>query len=314
MFDRVAMVVQLAAEHHGLVRADLLAPHGIDRQVLSRLTRAGVLEPIGGPGIRRLAGGVPTPHQRLLAGVWAAGPGAVASHRGAAWLWSLDGITRPVVEVSVPRSGGRRPRGVLLHHSTDLSPAMITSVDGIAVTEPTRTLIDLAGSVPASVLEEAFDSGLRQGLTTVPRSERMLDRLARPGRNGVGPFRQLLDQRDAVDGVTDSRFEVRLVRVLRRGGLPEPSRQIVLHDRWGRIGAFDLGYPEARVVVEADSVRHHMSRAQFERDRERRTRAEAIGWKVPTYTWRQVTTRPAWVVRTVEALLDASGWNWRSAA
>lgn len=314
MFDTVAAVLAVAGDHHGLVRTDLLAAHGIDRQVVSRLTRAGVLEPIGGPGIRRVAGGEPTLHQRLLAGVWAAGSDAVASHRGAAWLWSLDGVAAPTIEVSVPRSGGRRPAGVRLHRTTDLTPGMSTTVDGIPVTEPTRTLVDLASVVSAEALESAVDSALRQGLTSVERCEAMLDRLARRGRNGVGPFRKLLDGRRAVDGVTDSRFEVRIVRVLRAGGLPEPVRQHVLFDRWGRIGRFDLTYPPAQVAIEADSVRHHTSRAQFERDRERRTRAEAIGWRVPTYTWRQVVRRPQWVVQTVTALLDASEWDWRSAA
>src|SRR5690606_18002879 len=78
--ERVAAVLELAGAHHGLVRAELLRPLGVDRSALHRLAASGVLEPTG-PGILRVAGSPPTPHQRLLAAVWAAGPRAAASHR-----------------------------------------------------------------------------------------------------------------------------------------------------------------------------------------------------------------------------------------
>lgn len=202
----------------------------------------------------------------------------------------------------------------MLHHSTDLRPGLVTTVDGIPVTEPTLTLIDLASALDADDLECAFDSALRQGLTSVRRAQAMLGRLGRRGRNGIGPFRSMVDARLKVDGVTDSKFETRMVQVLRRGGLPEPVRQITLHDRWGFVGRFDCTYPEARLLIEADSVRHHHDRARFEADRARRARAEALGWRVPTYTWHQVTRQPTWVAATVRDMLDASDWNWRDAA
>jgi hypothetical protein len=311
---RIADMLALAAGQHGLVTTTQLAAIDIGRSAGSRLLAAGVLEPIGGPGIRRLAGGAPTPHQRLLAAVWAGGPHTVASHRSAAWLHQLDGFTWAAPEITVPRGCGRRPNGVIVHHSTDLAGPFVTTVDGLPATEPTRTLVDLAAHVDADTLEVAFDSALRQGLTSVRRAEAVLRRLTRSGRKGIAPFRRMLDDRIATDGVTDSSFETRLIQVLRRGGLPEPVRQVELHDDAGFIGRFDCAYPPAMVAIEADSVRHHHSRARFEADRERRSRAEAIGWRVPTTTWRQVTRRPQWVARTTAAILDAAGWDWRAAA
>lgn len=312
--ERVAAILDLAATQHGLVRADQVEQVGLDRGVLWRLTKAGVLEPIGGRGIRRVAGGAQTPQQRLLASVWAAGPNAAASHRAAAWLWHLDPISTLVLDVSVPPTSGRRPAGVTLHYASDLSPGLVTAIDGIPVTEPTLTLVDLASVVSADDLECAFDAALRQGLTSLPRARAILRRFGRQGRNGTGRFRGLVEVRIEENGVTDSMFETRLVQVLRRGGLPEPVRQLDLNDEWGFIGRFDCTYPEAQVAIEADSVRHHHSRVRFENDRERRTRAEAIGWRVPTFTWRQVTRRPQWVARSVEGALDAAGWDWRRAA
>jgi hypothetical protein len=311
---RVADVLRLAADQYDLVTTAQLRRLGIDRSCASRLVAAGVLEPFGGPGIRRIAGGEPSTHQRLLAAAWAAGPDGVVSHRCAAWLWALDGIEEPAPEVSVPRDvATRRPTGVRLHHSSVLARALTTTLDGIPVTEPTRTLIDLAGVVDAEVLELAFDSALRQGLTSFGRATSMLERLARPGRNGIGPFRALVESRAATDGVTESMFEARLVQVLRRGGLPERERQVEVYDRDGFIGRFDCAYPPALVAIEADSVRFHHARQRFEADRKRRTRAEAVGWRVPTVTWRQLTREPRWVVRTTMDLLAAAGWDWRAA-
>lgn len=306
-------MLAVAGRHHGLVRVDLLRPLGVDRSAISRLAAAGVLVPMTGPGILRVAGVEVTPHQRLLAAVWAAGPRAAASHRAAAWLWHLDPIGSPTLDVTVPHSAGRRPPGVELHYSSALHSGLVTRVDEIPVTEPTLTLLALGSVVGPDVLERAFDSALRQGLTTPRRAAAILRRLGRRGRNGTAALRALLDARAFVDGVTESDFEMMLVQVLRRGGLPEPVRQFELHDADGLIGRFDCAYPEGMVVIEADSVQYHHDRERFERDRERRVRAEAIGWSAPAFTWRQVTRRPLWVARSVEAMLDASCWDWRRA-
>jgi very-short-patch-repair endonuclease len=243
---RIAKILEVAGDHHGLIDSTRLAALGVTPKAAWRLGSVGVLLPTEWRGIRRVAGCPVTHQQRLLGAAWAAGPDAVISHCGASWLWTLDGVPQPTLEVSAPPGSGRRPKGVTLHRSTDLDPAFVTTIDGIPV--------------------------------------------------------------------TDSMFETRLIQVLRRAGLPEPDRQIELYDEDAFIGRFHCGYQPARVVIEADSVRHHHSRSRFEADRARRTRAEAIGWRVPTFTWRLVTRRPLWVAERTAAILDATGWPWRSAS
>ena len=310
---RLGAALALAATQHDVITAQQLAELGVDRSAVTRLVRSGILVRIGGPGILRIAGGTASWHQQVLSAALAAGPGAAASHRSGGTLWKLDGIDVQAVELSVPRGCRRRPSGATIRQSTDLGPGQITTVDGIPVTEPTRTLIDLAGVLQAADLELAYDSALRMGLTSVDRSRRMLDRLARPGRHGIGPFTAMLDRRAEVDGITETVFEARTVQVLLDHGLPRPVPQVELFDEDGFIGRFDVTYPPAKVAIEADSVRWHTSRQRFEEDRARRARAEAIGWRLPSFTWKQVTRRPLFVATTVERMLAVAGWDWRNA-
>jgi hypothetical protein len=63
----------------------------MSRSAWYRAIDAGTLIPLH-PNVARLPGTADTPEQRIIAGVAAAGPEALASHRSAARLW---GIPRP---------------------------------------------------------------------------------------------------------------------------------------------------------------------------------------------------------------------------
>lgn len=307
---RLGVALAIAGRQHQLLRQADLGRCGLDRHATSRLVRAGVLARVR-VGILRVQGSPDTWQQRLLAAVWAAGPGAAASHRSAALLWLLDGFDRQLIEVSIPTATGPRLKRAKIHYRRPLGKTSVTSIDGIPVTDATLTLIDLGSVVGPDALEAAFDSALRQGLTTLERSRNVLDRLAMENRRKLAPFRQLLDRRVEISGITESEFEVRLVQVLRHGGLPEPTRQHSLYDADGFVGRFDCAYPEAMTLIEADSERHHLDLKRFHEDRRRRTRAEALGWRVPTFTYAQITRQPAYVVRAVTDILDRSEWRWR---
>ena len=65
----------------------------------------------------------------------------------------------------------------------------------------------------------------------------------------------------------------------------------------------DFTWPDGRLMVEADSIRHHGTRAAFERDRRRDQQLTAAGWRVVRFTWRQVDETPAEVAATLRSLL-----------
>jgi hypothetical protein len=59
--------------------------------------------------VYRICGAPVTELQLLVAAVFAAGAGAVASHRAAAWLWGLDDDDDELsLEVTVPVNRGPR--------------------------------------------------------------------------------------------------------------------------------------------------------------------------------------------------------------
>jgi len=167
-------------------------------------------------------------------------------------------------------------------HRSALAQPDIGRRGPIPVTRPARTLLDLAGVEPGLV-EGALDDALVRGLTTLGSLARMLERSGGPGRAGTVLLRGLIGERRAGLQSTESALEDRLVRLLRRHGLPEPVRQhrVVLPD--GAVVRLDLAYPGVRLGIEADGRVWHSGRADFTRDRQRANRLAGVGWTLLRY-------------------------------
>ena len=248
-------------------------------------------------GVYRMPGSPRTWEQRLVAAVFGAGAGAVASHRTAAALWRLPGFRREsVFDVTTPR--GRRPRhpSGRLHRSLHLPPSHSTTVASIPVTRPARTLVDLAGAVPAGRAERAVDNALSMGLVTTTELLSITCELTRPGRPGIALIRRLVEERGTGYVAPASELEARYLALTRSAGLPDPVAQQDVGDQHDWIGRTDYAYPPVRVLVELDSRRHHLSKLDFEADRARDNRRVAAGWRPLRFTWRMVTTSPGSVI------------------
>jgi very-short-patch-repair endonuclease len=208
-----------------------------------------------------------------MAAVLACGPDAVLSHTSAAALWQLL-PQRGFVHVTVS-SNGRSRHGIRVHRSTTLFPSGVTRRDGIPVTTPSRTLADLRRLLP----QPQFAAALRQA-----------EYLGLPLDNGLEPDH------------TRSELESRFLALCRRHRLPQPEVNVPL-------GPFtvDFLWPETRLVVELDGYRAHAGRTAFEADRARDVELKALGYDVLRLTWRQVTTEPGDVARTVRGLPRARG-------
>jgi len=214
----------------------------------------------------------------LLAACWAGGFRAAASHRSAAALWELAGGRKPVVEITCPRWRRAQHEGLVVHETKVLDGIDIAVVEGIPVTTPERTLLDLGAVCHESVVEMALDNAENRGLVTRTSVRVTLDRLAKPGRNGAGTLRHLLESEDSHRRPPESEMETMLIQCLRRNGWPEPVPQHVIRQAGAFVARVDAAYPQWRIAIEYQSDAHHEGQKARYRDNERRLRVIAAGW------------------------------------
>ena len=153
-------------------------------------------------------------------------------------------------------------------------------------------------------VEYALDSARRRKLVTERQLVRALIRHARRGRDGIQQYRALLERRLPDGSVPDSRFNRGIAQLVERAGLPAPALEYVIRDRDRFIARADLAWPRHRLVVEADSIKHHFDHGTFQGDRTKRNELQLAGWSVLAFTWRDYTERPEWVVETIRAVLS----------
>lgn len=111
--------LQYATTHYGLVTMERFVTDGHSRSTWYRRTNSGLFIPMY-QGVARLPGVPQTRQQSILAAVLACGPGAMASHRSAAYLAGVDRPDDDPFDVIVTRSR-RAPEidGVVVHRPRD---------------------------------------------------------------------------------------------------------------------------------------------------------------------------------------------------
>ncbi|MEE4025874.1 hypothetical protein V1Y59_22515 [Gordonia sp. PKS22-38] len=177
------------------------------------------------------------PH-RALAGVSAAATLGLP-------IWGLD--AQKVVMVDASRPPGTRSSTVT-RIVTDGRPPALTVFEGVPVTSPARTVIDIArcsSRIPAIAVG---DAALHAGLCTVTDLENELDLIAK--MTGAERARLVVSQ---LNGLSESVLESRSRIELTDRGLPMPELQVNLYDAWGRwIARVDFYWRELQTVGEAD--------------------------------------------------------------
>jgi very-short-patch-repair endonuclease len=245
-------------------------------------------------GVYRVAAAPRSPEQAILAACLAAGDAAVASHRSAGVLWGLRGIDAADPEIIVPATRCPTLRAVTIHRTDRLDDIDVCHRKRIPVTTPARTLLDLGAVLPVEMVEPALEDALMRRLVTFRLLTNTLERLAAPGRNGVGVLRALVEERDPATAPSQSMLEDLLFRVLRRGGLPAPARQYEVGGVY-----LDGAYPLIRLGLEADSRIWHGGRLDVQRNTDKANVLLAHGWRVLRFTYFDLTRRPHYVVGSV---------------
>ena len=298
--ERSAVVDEITRSQHGLITTEqavrLLGPSRKARWVSER--RLISVQ----PAVFRMSGAPQTWHQSMLAAALAVD--GVVSHRSAAELW---GLIQPAgyAEVSVPGKVDRTVRPpAIVHRIVDLHPDLALEREGLRVTDAVRTVIDLGLVMPWWLVHRAIAKGISTHAFELSDVRSLRDALGRPGRNGTGVVRDILEGNLLIMGKEESELEKRFTELARRHGLPPLSLQ---HEVW-EIGRFvariDAAYPELKLAIEIDGFEHHSSPDAFQRDRTRQNHLVALGWTVLRFTWSDVVKRPAHVARMIEQAIN----------
>jgi predicted transcriptional regulator of viral defense system len=158
---------QLASEQRGYFTAAQGREYGYSRALLAYHARAGTIERVY-TGVYRFRDYPSTPREEIVAAWLALGKDqAVVSHESALELWSLSDLIPDAMHLSVPRSRRHLPQlpGVKIHTTTrPLDSDNVQVLEGIRVTTPARTLLDVAeaGGAPDQVsfaLAQAINRG-----------------------------------------------------------------------------------------------------------------------------------------------------------
>jgi predicted transcriptional regulator of viral defense system len=279
----------LAARQHGVVARAQLVALGLSDEAIRKRAVAGRLHRLH-RGVYAVGHPAVTQHGGWMAAVLACGPGAVLSHGSAAQLWGLPWRQKRI-DVTVPGSGGRQRRRVVIVHRARLEPNEVTNRDGIPVTSPGRTLVDLADYGRVRALKRAVDEAHFLRLD-------MSDMTPRRGRRGSGLVAAVLERHQPGSTRTKSDLEEAVLAMCSRFGLPEPE---VNSDTEGYES--DFVWRAARLILEADSRAAHLTPAAFERDRLRDADLTAAGWRVVRVTERRLLAQPDVVAAQLRRLL-----------
>jgi hypothetical protein len=285
---------KLAASQWGVVSLAQLREVGIGRGAVHKAVRAGRLHRVH-HGVYAVGHTLLRPEGHRLAAVLACGPGAVLSHRSAAAHWELLATSQERIDVTAPRSRQGVP-GIRLHTSRSLDAQDTTNHEGIPITTVHRTLLDLAATTRADQLENA----LAQAMHLQLYDQRAIDDvIARSnGHRGTNVLEEATRQEPQI---TKSMWEIRMLALVRRAGLPEPITNRSLHAPDHGECKPDFYWPSHDLIVETDGWEAHRTLAAFRADRAKDAALTAAGYKVLRFTW---DDQDATILRRLNAVLQ----------
>lgn len=208
-------------------------------------------------------------------------PHVVISDRTGAWIHGVDALdyveleVLPPIDTCVPPGRTRVRRDQCLGRSRDLEDDDIMEIDGVLITTPLRTALDLASGLRRRNGLAVLDAFLRLRVFNQVALHNEVRRFAR--RRGVIQLRQLVaiaDGRAESSGESWTRLEII------DAGLPVPQPQFVVMWQGQELFRLDLAYAKHRICIEYDGIEFHDSREQRRHDEARREWLRQHGWVV----------------------------------
>jgi very-short-patch-repair endonuclease len=231
---------------------------------------------------------------------------ALVTDLDAAALWTLLDTTQhppkasPIHVLLVGRSSKPRP-GIAIHRARVVAKQDIRWRNGIPLTSPALTILRLAATMDEFELETALSAGFRKNLV---RRSQLDDVMARnPRARGVGTLRWLLEQTESLHD-TRSRYERKLLKLLKAADLPLPLTNIPVAGKW-----VDGVWPDLKLVLEFDGWQDHGKRKGFETDRLRDQHLLIESHSVLRVTAHQIDRRPYALVARIASVTTALRTN-----
>lgn len=228
-----------------------------------------------------------------MAAVLSCGPEALLSHRSAAALWGIaKSPPKTETEVVIPGALRRRRPGIRLRRRAGLSAVHRREVNGIPVTDPVSTLVDLASCVVEWKVEKAINDADRLGLVNPEALRAEMSGL--PPRPGMACLRRLL----GCDALTDTGLERKFLGIVRDAGLPLPKTQA-----WVNGYRVDFYWLDLGLIVEADGWVHHRTPGEQATDRRRDQAHTKAGLTTLRFAEKQVRHEPGQVKATLSTVM-----------
>lgn len=293
----------LASDQHGLIATSQLMAMGFSERTITNWLARGRLVLVH-RGVYRLGHDRLSKKARWRAATLAIGGRAALSHQSAGAAWDIHESVTAVVHVLTPPK--IKPRvGIRVHWSRWIEADHLTVLDGIPITSIERTLYDLADVTTERNLELAFNRAESiHGIDWNPVMEFAVRSIGRRGRRR---FREVVSHFSDPSTVTRGKLEERLLGLCDRSGIPRPRCNVPIevndHEGRPRWMTVDALWRDRALVVEMDSIRHHLGTLAFENDRRRDVALNVAGYRVLRFTWRQVTTDPAYVAASLQSTL-----------
>lgn len=217
-------------------------------------------------------------------------PPVALSHVSAALALGLPvwGVDTSTVHVTRAHAGQSRHEAGVVHHRGVLPGDQVVEVDGLPVTRPDRTVLDLArlgGFEPGVV---TADAALREGMATHDELLAMQTSTSDwPGSSMAGRVVQF------ADGLAQTVGESRTRVLCHNVGLPAPRLQVEVHAR-GRQYFLDLLIEEALTAIEfdgrlkyrmGDSVDPRTLEAILWAEKRREDDIRSLGYRIERVAW-----------------------------
>jgi very-short-patch-repair endonuclease len=290
------VMAALASRQRGNVTRAQLIEGGVSERVIDRRIARGSLRPRF-PGVYLVGHDAEPPWSREYAALLYCAPRAMLSRRTAAHIRDWPVRRPPDVEIALVGRHLRSRGGLRIHRLNEILPAELHHHEGMPITSPSLTLLDLGGVAGEAALARCLNEARVQG--AVGDGELHATLRAHPNRRGARALWKLLEREESEFAV-ESEAERLCLRLMIESGLKPDATQ-------ARIGPYrvDFLYEPERLVVEVDGFRYHRTRDRFVGDRRRTAALMALDYEVFPLTWADLTERPAAAMAELRRVRDA---------